>query len=82
MKFLKNRFFAVLLLSISTTLFFSQCKDDDEPAVEICGNGIDDDNNGFTDAADLACQENGSECTNGIDDDNDGFTDAEDSDCQ
>ena len=49
---------------------------------EICGNGLDDDGDGFTDCADSDCS--GSACGevayNGFDDDNDGDTDPADSD--
>jgi hypothetical protein len=65
------------------------------PPVEICGNGLDDDNNGQTDCADSACaslQEclpsqptstpPGPEiCNNGIDDDRNGKIDCDDSAC-
>lgn len=50
--------------------------------MEICGNGIDDDGDGFADYEDFDCTETGDECNNGIDDDGDGFIDNEDFDCE
>lgn len=74
-----------LLVSVSLLLFMVSApsckKDDDKPKTEICGNGIDDDGNGFTDLQDLQCTETGTECSNGIDDDGDGFIDCLDFDC-
>lgn len=71
-------------------LFFicGACKSDDnsnEPAVEICGNGVDDDNDGFTDCEDNDCSTATNiecNCSDGLDNDNDGFLDEEDADCQ
>ena len=53
---------------------------------EDCGNGVDDDGDGFTDCRDpecasvAACQERA--CRNGLDDDEDGATDCADTDCR
>jgi hypothetical protein len=44
-------------------------------------NGLDDDDDGFTDGDDYDCTETGDECSNGLDDDDDGFIDGDDSDC-
>ncbi len=56
-----------------------------QPKPEICGNGLDDDNNGKTDCADSACVgfagcSNGSgggvfQCSDSVDNDNDGLID-------
>ncbi|MBU1534868.1 hypothetical protein KKF84_06085, partial [Myxococcota bacterium] len=59
---------------------------DAPPLPEICDNGIDDDQDGFTDCADSDCQNNplcdtSENCTNGTDDDGDGFSDCADADC-
>lgn len=78
-----------LLLSLTSVLLAvvlvisPSCKkdEDDEPKTEICGNGIDDDGDGFIDLQDLDCTETGPECSNGIDDDGDGFIDCLDFDC-
>ncbi len=64
------------------------------PPAEICGNGLDDDNNGYTDCADSACAfssqcippppsstPSAEICNNGIDDDNNGKIDCADSAC-
>ena len=76
------RFMLFLLISGSIALSSQSCnKDDEDTKKEICGNGIDDDGNGFTDGDDLACKETGSKCGNGIDDDGDTFTDCDDFDC-
>lgn len=70
----------VIFLALAITV--SGCKKDaDDPTVEICGNGIDDDNDGFVDYDDVDCTETGDECNNGVDDDGDGFIDANDFDC-
>ncbi len=56
-------------------------------AIEICGNGIDDNNDGRFDCGDFVCVEDpsclggGELCTGGVDDDGDGATDCEDPDC-
>lgn len=77
---------SALLFCLFTALTFSitSCnKDDDDTQVEICGNGIDDDGDGFIDLDDNDCTERGAtECNNGIDDDGDGFVDGNDFDCQ
>lgn len=58
-----------------------------QPAkVEICGNNIDDDNNGLADCRDSACANLStcieSNCSNGVDDDGDNLTDCFDTfDC-
>jgi len=70
------------------SLILTACKSDDndsEPAVEICGNGIDDDNDGFTDCQDNDCSMATTiecDCSDGLDNDNDAFLDEEDADCQ
>jgi hypothetical protein len=56
---------------------------------ELCSNGIDDDDNGYTDCEDFGCSQGvfvtvcdaETSCTDGIDNDNDGRTDCLDSDC-
>jgi hypothetical protein len=57
-------------------------------AVEICGNGIDDDCNGLADCFDKACQSDPAcidhkkeTCNNGIDDDGNGLVDCKDPAC-
>ncbi|MBN2575652.1 MAG: hypothetical protein JXP73_13890 [Deltaproteobacteria bacterium] len=56
--------------------------------IELCGNGIDDDCNGFADCFDKACMSDPAcidrkkeTCDNGIDDDGNGFADCEDPAC-
>lgn len=75
--------FSVLIVLATTISSCKKDKGDDDVAVEICGNGIDDDGDGFIDLEDNDCTETGStECNNGIDDDGDGFIDSADFDCQ
>jgi hypothetical protein len=53
-------------------------------APEVCGDGIDNDNNGDLDCADLACSEDAScveVCNDDQDNDDDGDTDCDDFDC-
>lgn len=45
-----------------------------------CADGIDNDQDGATDAADVDCP-SGEDCSNGQDDDEDGLVDCEDADC-
>jgi hypothetical protein len=51
------------------------------PVEEVCGNGVDDDNDNLVDCMDLddcpACEV----CNNGVDDNFNGFIDCEDTDC-
>ncbi|WP_203257408.1 S8/S53 family peptidase [Hyunsoonleella ulvae] len=70
--------FAIVLFGL---ILFSNCENDDNDNTksEICNNGIDDDNDGFTDCTDNDCV--CEICDNGIDDDGDGFLDDEDDDC-
>lgn len=55
---------------------------------EICGNGLDDDRDGYRDCADAdcmhhaACQPDPENCTDGIDNDGDGALDCDDLDCK
>jgi hypothetical protein len=55
--------------------------------VEVCTNGVDDDNDARVDCADPdcgndpACQVPDEVCGNGLDDDRDGFADCDDQDC-
>ena len=57
------------------------------PAVEICGNGLDDDNDGYTDCDDFDCQvENECEgntttCADNLDNDGNGYIDCDDFAC-
>ena len=55
------------------------------PAQEICDDGIDNDQDGFTDCDDFDCDGDpacaGEICDDGIDNDQDGFTDCDDFDC-
>jgi Trypsin len=61
----------------------------DNPPIENCENGVDDDGNGFTDCFDDICKELEiceeilieSLCNDTIDNDNDGLTDCDDPDC-
>lgn len=65
-------------------LCFSSCENKEEPKVEICNNGIDDDNDSFTDCDDADCYNSNSyecNCDDGIDNDNDSFIDCDDLDC-
>lgn len=85
MKTLKSVINISIMLCI---LCFSQsCKSDDEAStpVEVCDDGIDNDNDGFTDCEDNDCDSEPNcqveICDDGIDNDNDGFTDCDDSDC-
>jgi hypothetical protein len=72
----------ILLIALLTLPLLFSCKDQvDPPPAEICGNGIDDDGDGFVDYEDFDCTETGDECNNGIDDDGDGFIDNDDLDC-
>jgi hypothetical protein len=41
------------------------CSDDQEPAAEVCNNGIDDDNDGLTDCSDPDCAGTCPSCGNG-----------------
>jgi hypothetical protein len=64
-------------------IFLVACHDPDPPKpVEICRNGVDDDNDKLTDCADddcsFVCGEN---CTDGIDNDRDGKVDCADEGC-
>lgn len=57
-----------------------------EEPVEICNDGIDNDENGFTDCDDFACVESQfctgeTNCNDGIDNDENGFTDCDDFAC-
>ncbi len=81
MKNLKLAFCSILILFAVAAIEGCKKDDEDETKKEICGNGIDDDGDGFIDLADLDCTETGSECGNGIDDDGDGFIDCLDFDC-
>jgi len=77
----------LLTLFILSVTVYQSCKSDDDSQspVEICNDGIDNDNDGFTDCEDSDCDSDSScaveICNDGIDNDNDGFTDCEDSDC-
>jgi hypothetical protein len=70
-----------LCIIVFGLIIFVNCGNDDsnDTAAEICNNGMDDDNDGFTDCEDNDCV--CEVCDNGIDDDGDGFTDGEDNDC-
>jgi len=68
-----------------------------ENTLDTCKNGVDDDNNGFTDCNDFSCSRSTNvevvdyclsvgentfdKCKNGIDDDNNGFVDCNDFSC-
>lgn len=69
----------IILLCCTTLIEAIGCRE--KTTKEICNNGLDDDNDGFTDLNDSDCTELGSECLNGRDDDGDGFTDSTDLDC-
>ena len=71
----------LLIIMLFLPLVFTSCEGEEEPPIEICGNGIDDDGDGFIDYDDFDCTETGDECSNGIDDDGDGFIDGDDFDC-
>jgi hypothetical protein len=53
--------------------------------VEICDDGIDNDNDGFIDCDDIDCDSDTGcvveICNDGIDNDSDGFIDCDDIDC-
>lgn len=72
---------SLLLLVLGVSVSSCEKDDGEKPATEICGNGLDDDGDGFVDYDDVDCTETGDECNNGLDDDGDGFTDASDLDC-
>lgn len=76
---MKKLLFKIVLMSFCTIFFVNCGSDDEKTKTEICDNGLDDDNNGFTDCEDIECV--CEICDNGIDDDNDGFIDSEDADC-
>lgn len=63
----------------SLTLVIDSCSKPEDDPVEICGNGIDDDEDGYTDDADTDCQEQ--DCGDGVDNDGDGFIDCDDTNC-
>lgn len=73
----------ILFMCFLLTTSILNCTQDKQ--VEICNNGIDDDEDSFIDCDDLDCS--GTEscpveiCNNGIDDDGDTFTDCADGDC-
>ncbi|MBL7779086.1 MAG: hypothetical protein JNK66_12440 [Chitinophagales bacterium] len=69
----------IILLCCTALIEATGCRE--KTTKEICNNGLDDDNDGFTDLNDNDCTELGSECLNGNDDDGDGFTDSADLDC-
>ncbi|MBC8884453.1 hypothetical protein H9X57_16970 [Flavobacterium piscinae] len=75
----------LLLFSFSMIIYQSCKSDDDSIPVEICNDGIDNDNDGFTDCDDNDCVSDPSctveICNDGIDNDNDGFVDCNDNDC-
>jgi hypothetical protein len=54
---------------------------------EVCGNGVDDDRDSYTDCRDsdceteVSCTETGAECADGVDNDGDEDIDCDDSDC-
>ena len=66
----------VLAMTLGFSILYSSCKEDN---TEICDNGIDDDNDGFTDCEDANCFE--SNCADKMNNDGDGFTDCNDPDC-
>lgn len=82
---MKNLKLALVLALCSVTAFYSCNNDDDEPLVEICDDGIDNDNDGFIDCEDNDCESEAicavEICNDGIDNDEDGYTDCEDIDC-
>ena len=60
----------------------AQCVQNNQPVPEVCDDGIDNDCDGFIDAADSDCiQPPVEDCFNGIDDDGDSFVDCLDADC-
>ena len=71
------------MLLLTGAVVISSCSDDE--VVEICNDGIDNDNDGFTDCDDNDCMDDAlcdvEICNDGIDNDNDGFTDCDDNDC-
>lgn len=64
------------------------CKSDGDEEfnpTEICGDNIDNDNDGFVDCEDNDCSSSNAcneICNDGIDNDGDGFTDCDDGDCE
>ncbi|WKN31205.1 gliding motility-associated C-terminal domain-containing protein [Porifericola rhodea] len=78
-----------LISILSFSIFFLSIEGKAQSSFEICGNGIDDDNNGLIDCNDpaAACEFLGYDCSmetdcgNGVDDDGDGFIDYYDGDC-
>ncbi len=78
---MKNLALKILIATFCIITFVNCGNDDnnDDLKAEICNNGVDDDNDGFTDCTDNDCT--CEICDNGMDDDGDGFTDEEDSDC-
>lgn len=82
MKILKFTLFSFLLLG-PFAVGVTGCNEEEDPKTEICDNGQDDDEDGFTDCEDNDCIEiRECDCSDGQDNDMDGFTDCEDNDCQ
>lgn len=76
--------------SIFSALFFLlcvlSCNEGNEPGIEVCNNGVDDDGDGVADCNDADCVtfsgcSNREICDNGTDDDGDGVVDCSDADC-
>ena len=88
---LKRTWFTKSLTCLALALICSSaisCKSEDagnQNLTEQCGDGIDNDNDGFIDCDDNDCDgsNNCSEvCNDGVDNDNDGFIDCDDGDCE
>lgn len=84
---MKNLKFILLSIFIFSAPILHSCKSDDDSQnqVEICNDGIDNDNDGFIDCDDFDCDSDPNcaieICDDGIDNDNDGFIDCDDIDC-
>lgn len=87
-----NYFFQYMLIPRSSADIVLATNDGDCPVIPIeddCDDGIDNDNNGFTDCQDYACQGTGAcaentpaLCSDGEDNDLDSYTDCDDVSCR
>ncbi|MBU1238957.1 hypothetical protein KKF84_11820 [Myxococcota bacterium] len=84
---MKYTFMALCLAALSMGACSLLTDFSEDSPVEICDNGIDDDNDGFIDCDDSQCRSveacvGGEICDNGSDDDGDALVDCDDPDCE